>query len=95
MEGIDDLNVQDTLQILSNYVPVNTRTLEVASGISLKKGDRVMVARPSGKEWIASLGCDIFGGGISALGWKEGDMDLTWDRRVCEVNGNRITLMLR
>lgn len=59
MEGIDDLNVQDTLQILSNYVPVNTRTLEVASGISLKKGDRVMVARPSGKEWIASLGCDI------------------------------------
>ncbi len=49
MEGIDDLNVQDTLQILSNYVPVNTRTLEVASGISLKKGDRVMVARPSGK----------------------------------------------
>ena len=67
-------------------------TLEVASGVSLKKGDRVMVTRPSGKEWIASLGCDIFGGGISALGWKEGDMDLTWDRTVCEVNGNQVTL---
>ena len=51
-----------------------------------------MVTRPSGKEWIASLGCDIFGGGISALGWKEGDMDLTWDRTVCEVNGNQVTL---
>lgn len=59
MEGMDDLNVQDTLKVLSHYVPVNARTLEVASGVSLKKGDRVMVTRPSGKEWIASLGCDI------------------------------------
>ena len=92
MEGTDDLKKQDTLQVLSKYVPVNARTLEVASGTSLRKGDRILVNRPSGKEWIASLGCDIFGGGISALGWKEGDMDLTWDRTVTEVNGNQITL---
>ena len=92
MEGTDDLKIQDTLQVLSKYVPVNARTLEVVSGTSLRKGDRVLVNRPSGKEWIASLGCDIFGGGISALGWKEGDMVLTWDRTVTEVNGNQITL---
>ena len=92
MEGVDDLNARDTLQILSNYIPVNSRTLEVANGISLRKGDRVLINRPSGKEWIASLGCDIFGGGISALGWKAGDVDLTWDRVVSEVNGNQITL---
>ena len=82
MEGTDDLNTLDTLQVLSKYVPVNARTLEVASGTSLRKGDRVMVNRPS----------DIFGGGIGALGWKEGDMDLSWDRTVTEVNGNQITL---
>lgn len=92
MEGTDDLNTLDTLQVLSKYVPVNARTLEVASGTSLRKGDRVMVNRPSEKDWIASLGCDIFGGGIGALGWKEGDMDLSWDRTVTEVNGNQITL---
>lgn len=92
IEGTADMNVQDTLQILSKYVPVNATTLEVASGTSLKKGDRVMVVRPSQKEWIASLGCDIFGGGISALGWKEGDTELTWDRTISEVNGNQITL---
>ena len=51
-----------------------------------------MVTRPSGKEWITALGCDIFGGGIGALGWKPGDMDLTWDRTISEVNGNQITL---
>mgnify|MGYP000317331694 CR=1 FL=1 len=61
MEGTDDLKIQDTLQVLSKYVPVNARTLEVASGTSLRKGDRILVNRPSGKEWIASLGCDIFG----------------------------------
>ena len=92
MEGRNDLNIQDTLQVLSKYVPVNTKTLEVASGTSLKKGDRIMITRPSGKEWIASLGCDIFGGGISALGWKVGDTDLVWDRTVSEMNGNQITL---
>ena len=52
MEGIDNLNAKDTLQVLSAYVPVNERTLQVASGTSLKKGDRIMVTRPSGKEWI-------------------------------------------
>lgn len=92
MEGTNDLTVRDTLQVLSAYVPVNTRTLEVVSGTSLKKGDRVMVARSSSKEWIASLGCDIYGGGISALGWKAGDIDLTWDRTVSAVNGNQLTL---
>lgn len=59
MEGENDLVIKDTLQVLSNYVPVNTKTLEVALGTSLKKGDRIMVTRPSGKEWIASLGCNI------------------------------------
>ena len=92
MEGENDLIIKDTLQVLSNYVPVNTKTLEVALGTSLKKGDRIMVTRPSGKEWIASLGCNIFGGGISALGWKEGDMDLAWDRVVSDINGNLLTL---
>ena len=43
MEGENDLVIKDTLQVLSNYVPVNTKTLEVALGTSLKKGDRIMV----------------------------------------------------
>lgn len=92
IEGVNNLNVKDTLQILSSYVPVNTRTLEVSSGKTLKKGDRVMVIRPSVKKWITSLKCDVFGGGITALGWKPGDTDLTWDREIKAVDGDRITL---
>lgn len=41
MEGRDDLELKDTLRVLSGYVPVNARTLQIVSGASLKKGDPV------------------------------------------------------
>ena len=91
MEGKDDRVMQDTLKVLSSYVPVNSRTMEVALGTSLRKGDRILIERPGGKEWITAMGCDVFGGGIGALGWKVGDLDLVWDRTVTEVNGNQVT----
>ena len=50
------------------------------------------LSAPLRKKWIASVGCDIFGGGISALGWKEGEMDLVWDRSVSKADGNQLTL---
>ena len=52
--------------------------LSKASGNSL----RVMVVRPSTKEWIASIRCDVFGGGLGYWGWKPGEMDVCWDRTV-------------
>ncbi len=92
IEGYDNRKVTDTLSITSDYVPVNARTLQVSSTGGLQAGDRVMVYRPSEKEWIASVGCDIFGGGIGTLGWKPGDADLRWDRAVEQVEGNTLTL---
>lgn len=92
IEGQNDYKVQDTLNVISDYIPVNTLTFEVSSASRLKKGDRITVVRPSTKEWIQSIGCDIFGGGIGALGWKAGDTDLSWDRTVTNVSGNQITI---
>lgn len=90
MEGLDNQMITDTLEVLTPYVPVNTCTFEVSK--PLKSGERIQVLRPATKEWIASIGCDIYGGGISALGWKEGDTDLRWDRTVSKADGNRITV---
>ena len=87
IEGRNDLAVTDTLDVLTSYVPVNTCTFQVTNNVQL-----VRIVRPSTKEWIASVGCDIFGGGISALGWKEGEMDLVWDRSVSKADGNQLTL---
>lgn len=92
IEGKSDWSVTDTLQVLTSYVPVNATTFQVTNNVRLKDGDRIRIVRASGKEWIASLGCDIFGGGISALGWKPGDVDLVWDRKVSKTDGNQITL---
>lgn len=92
VEGENNLIARDSLKIISEYVPVNEMKLQVSVPISIKKGDRVMITRPSSKEWIASLGCNEYGGGISALGWKAGDVDITWDRTVVEVTGNVVTI---
>ncbi len=91
IEGTDNRAMMETMSVLSTYVPVNACTMEVASGTSLRKGDRILITRSSTKEWIASLGCDEYGGGISALGWKPGDVDQEWDRTVVAVDGNRLT----
>lgn len=90
IEGQNDVSITDTLDVLTPYVPVNTCTFQVSG--TLNGGERVRIIRPATKEWIASVGCDIYGGGISALGWKEGDTDVVWDRTVSKADGNQVTL---
>lgn len=92
IEGVNNQILKDSFKLATNYIPVNQITFELVSTANLKVGDRLKIIRPSTKEWIASLGCDIFGGGISALGWKPGDMDISWDRTVTSINGNFVTV---
>lgn len=92
IEGQNNYTVTDSLNVVSDYVPVNETSLQVSSASALKVGDRVMVYRPAEGPWIKSIKCDIFGGGIGALGWKRGDVDLNWDRTIEEIHGNLITL---
>jgi len=92
IEGRNNQVIKDTFNLVSSYIPVNATMMELSSGSNLQKGDRVKVLRPSTKEWIASMGCDIFGGGISALGWKPEEVNVYWDRTVKEVTGNVVTL---
>lgn len=89
IEGQNDMTVIDTLSITSSYIPVNARAMSVTPNSKVKKGDRVMIYRPSTTQWIDGLGCDHFGGGITALGWKAGDIDIYWDRTIVSSdNGN-------
>ena len=92
IEGINNPVSQDSLKITANYIPVNQTSIELKSVANLKVGDRLKIVRPSTKEWISAIGCDIFGGGISALGWKPGDMDVSWDRTITAINGNFVTI---
>ncbi len=92
IEGINNRVLKDSFHLTSDYVPVNEKTIELSSTLELKVGDRINIVRPSTADWIKSVGCDIFGGGISATGWKPGDIDVTWDRTLVAISGNKITL---
>lgn len=91
VEGIYNPTVADTLRVADAYLPVNSTEIAISGG-KLNVGDRVMIIRPSTKEWIADMKCNIFGGGIDALGWKPGDIDLRWDRTVTSAANGEITI---
>lgn len=90
--GINDRIKDKPITIADKYVPVNSRKVTVANGAGFKKGDQVLVQRISSKNWIDAIGTGHFGGGITALGWKPGQRDIYWDRKVLAVNGNEVTI---
>lgn len=84
IEGKNDIRYTDTLEVSPRYYPVNTTTLQLTATTQLPQGSRVKIIRTSTAEWIKSIGCDVFGGGNSYLGWKPGDIDLAWDRKLVQ-----------
>ena len=65
IEGKNDLTVTDTLRVTDDYVPVGSHTLALSGGARLAEGSRLIIVRPSTKEWIESIGCEVFGGNLS------------------------------
>lgn len=94
MEGRDNPTVGESVAITDEYVPVNGRTLTLASSGSIRQGDLVRVLRPSPESWIQKVGMWQLPGnpGPSWLSWKPGTVDVIWERRVAELSGNTITL---
>lgn len=90
--GKDDRQLDSPAAVASAYVPVNGQQLELEPAHGIKEGDRVMVRRPSTGKWITSIGMRDFGGESGWLGWKPGERDIVWDRRVIAVEGNIIKL---
>ena len=86
IEGRHDFSVIDTLRVTDAYVPVGTQTLTLSGATALSAGSRLLIVRPSTKEWIASIGCDVFGGKLPYWGWKAGEMDVRWQRDVTSVS---------
>ena len=60
VEGINDYYPIDSISINSDYVPVNSNRIDVATEGNLNIGTRVRIVRPSTTEWIESIKCNIF-----------------------------------
>jgi hypothetical protein len=71
--------------ITEPYVPLGAKWFHVDSTEGLAVGDQVIVARPSTSEWIDALGMGPFG-------WKAGDYDMKFDRRIVAISDDRIML---
>ena len=90
--GVNNKIAGKEIAIADAYVPVNAIKLSVRSENHFKEGDLVIIHRPSTLKWIQTLHTETFGGGISALGWKPGERDLYFDRKIASVDGSTITL---
>ena len=90
--GVHDRKQGQPVQITDAFVPVNATRFTVAGAPAFKEGDLILIQRPSTLKWIHALGTDHFGGGITALGWKPGTRDITWDRKILAITGNLITI---
>ncbi|SDC02255.1 DUF6298 domain-containing protein [Pedobacter soli] len=89
--GKNDKTQQAAVAITDTYVPVNAMQLTLADASGFKVGDKITIQRPSTKEWIETLKTVEFGGGESALGWKQGTRDIFWDRKITAISGSTIT----
>jgi hypothetical protein len=90
--GEDNKQNQEVFQVADGFVPSGTSVIHIAGRHELKKGDRVLIQRPSTREWISRLSMDAFGGETGYLGWKPGHRDICWERTVAEVNNNSIRI---
>ncbi len=90
--GKNDKRITAPQKITTPYVPVGATRFLVADAGGFKAGDAVQIHRPSTLAWIKTLGTDHFGGGITALGWKPGERDLFFERKIVAVKGSEITL---
>jgi len=90
--GASNKALGNRINIADAYVPVNARQISVSSTNSFSVGDYVIIHRPSTQKWINTLGTAVFGGGISALGWKPGERDLYFDRKIISIDGKKITI---
>ncbi|QJD98447.1 pectate lyase [Mucilaginibacter robiniae] len=90
--GKNDRHKAAEVKITDAYVPVNAFSFHVASASGIQAGDNIVLRRPSTQAWIEKLHTVTFGGGLSALGWKPGERDIFWDRKVVAVHGNEVTV---
>jgi len=92
VQGKDNRQYRQKQNITDAYVPVNAMSFTVANASAYKVGDAIAIMRPSTEEWIKVLGTDHFGGGITSLGWKPGQRELMWQRKIIAIQGSKIRI---
>jgi hypothetical protein len=96
IRGRDDRQLGPALAIADKTVPAGSTQLTLSSLDGLTIGQRIVIRRPSTKEWISAIGMDQFTGSFKdqRLDWHPGTRDLEWERTITALDAstNRIPL---
>ncbi|HEV2764878.1 MAG TPA: hypothetical protein VGV38_17990, partial [Pyrinomonadaceae bacterium] len=89
--GDEEPTLDPPVAVTDETVPAGGRTLTLERVDGLAAGERVVVTRPSTKEWIAALEMNKAEGSFAdqRLHWTPGSCDLVWDRIVVSVDTSR------
>jgi hypothetical protein len=90
--GANDLITDPPVRILNAYLPVTSERIILENGRNFKEGEHVIVQRPSTRKWIQLLGMVEFGGETEWLGWKPGQRDIRWERKITHVEKDTVTI---
>jgi hypothetical protein len=85
-------SISEAHKVLQDYVAVNANKLTVDDVTGFKQGQSIFIRRLSTKAWIDLLGMNSFGGETEWLGWKEGERDIVWDRKISAIEGDTLVL---
>ena len=77
--------------VTDGYIPVGAMKLHIANSVGLRAGDRVLVERPSPKEWIKLVGMDDAQNRLRPV-WRPGTLNVVWDRVITDISGDEVTL---
>ncbi|UKM63813.2 DUF6298 domain-containing protein [Flavobacteriaceae bacterium GSB9] len=92
--GKNNKNLNQPVELEEKYFPVNTSVLTFTDKHNFEVGDKIIINRPSTKEWIESIGAGKIGAYVDypLTVWEPGDFDMNWDREVVAVTEKSIRL---
>lgn len=78
-----------SVQVTTQFVPVGSTSLDVASTTTFRVGQEVVIRHPSSQRWVDAVNG---GGVVNDAKWTTGSMDLRWIRRIKAIDGQRLQL---
>ena len=79
--------------IEDNFLPINSKNFNVDKASNFQVGDEVIIHRVSTQKWIDRLGMSEPGGKESSyIGWKPGQRDIFWKRKISSIKNHNITV---
>ncbi|NDW12262.1 pectate lyase [Bacteroides sp. 214] len=92
--GKGDKQLTDSIPVAAQYVPLSATVIPLSVGHGIKSGERIVLTRPSTKQWIEKIGADKIGIYVDypLTPWSSGDYDIRWERTVIDASPTSITI---